>query len=1455
METKHITYQKVIEIIKEFNNFIDTMDNKIIQAQNQYESTKSKIAEEQNLATQKFEKDCKNAIESIKEKSKNMVNEAINIQKQIEKIDNKLSEVDKYYLKTKNKKLEELSNKKSEEYNNDEDYFSVLENIKEKFTNISQKYSQDIMPSLINGLNYIFSSKRKKDYEELIVLNNTVKSFIEEIKKSMEEVEEDTLKEMEQTYSFQKQELESSQSSFKEKYENDYESKLNSIAEELDIGLNRILPDEVINLMSDLIEEYKRNYNKVNTSTNIPNNILYIGYVDYPIKDFIQSNTLISFIKQKCQKIIIDESIKFPLFLTIEDGFALYIKKSQGDREVLQKFMQGIMFSFLNLTPVMHLKLNIIDCENHGNSVNEFFDAKKKLPELFGGKIITTTDDAITKIRELNERVEYISQEILGTKYSNIVEYKKCNPEAEYGIELLTIFDFPKGLDEQSLSYLKNIIIYGKKCGIFVCISENIENTDNRYSNELLNNIQKVKEQCINIIQESNNFIFMGLEFIGNLMPSKSEFSNFLSKYILINEGIKNKGIAFPKNVKKLIESKSEEELEENIKEMKQVIANSEERYGNVLKENTKYSDSIIIGTIYYPMDLFEEAFGVEKIKEEFGTSSGKIALPLTMNLTTSCNILANYSESKNKNILEFSHNIIWSFLSNVPTTKLSCCIIDPEKKGGSILPFLDFRKECPEAFDENIYTNAEDIHEKLLKINREIDDLIQNKLSNKYDNILEYNRNNPNRAEISRLLVIYDFPSGFDARSLELLTNILKNGGRCGVYVVICNNTDIKLSAYGYDTERGYIEKIKEYMSEIEYNDREYSLLPFKLPVSIKEPLSYSKIEKFVEEYKKESISIRNKGLSFEDILEKNLFSKDLSKGLSIPVGVGDGETIVPIVFGKGSSHHALIAGATGSGKSTLLHTLIMSAMLNYPPELLNLYLMDFKSGTEFKIYEGYRLPHIKLLALDAMQEFGESILENLVEEIGERSRKFKEVNAAKISEYVQRTGKSMPKILVIMDEFQILFNDSTNRKVAYHCAELTKRIVTEGRSYGIHLLMATQSTKIISGLTLDTGTIEQMRIRIGLKCGEYDAMYLFSEKNDQKALEMMKGPIGTAVMNQEYTEEENIGFRAAYCYDETQKKYLKLIEEKLVDYPYNMQSFEGSKTTNLLDYLKDNPIDCDQSPLKVDIGTLIKVAPPLKITFDKKHKHNTLICGSNEKMTENISHLYELAILLNKNSKLYCIDGDIILGEEKPEALYDEYEKFGEKFVLARTRANIIEIIKEVYEFYENGRKEVTKNQVFVLVKNFQFLDVVKAMAKGDIVDERDYLQSNEVKQDNDEDDIANMFDFGIDDTPAETNITTKFLKLIDEGFAYGIHFIFTSMEFQSVRECMYYGENILPKFPERYVFSLGNSDADTLIDGVSVSSLQDNTVYYTDSIKNTFQLKPYVFPSKEELKKFIQ
>ena len=143
---------------------------------------------------------------------------------------------------------------------------------------------------------------------------------------------------------------------------------------------------------------------------------------------------------------------------------------------------------------------------------------------------------------------------------------------------------------------------------------------------------------------------------------------------------------------------------------------------------------------------------------------------------------------------------------------------------------------------------------------------------------------------------------------------------------------------------------------------------------------------------------------------------------------------------------------------------------MLHYSPDQLHLYMMDFKCGTEFNIYESERFPHIKLLDLDAMLEIGESILQDLVNEMERRSNEYKIAGGyTKVEDYVKGTGKPMPRILVIMDEFQILFDDSTNRKVAMKSANHANRIGTEGRAYGVHLMMATQSTSSISTVILD--------------------------------------------------------------------------------------------------------------------------------------------------------------------------------------------------------------------------------------------------------------------------------------------------------------------------------------------------------------------------------------------------
>src|SRR5699024_9113254 len=142
---------------------------------------------------------------------------------------------------------------------------------------------------------------------------------------------------------------------------------------------------------------------------------------------------------------------------------------------------------------------------------------------------------------------------------------------------------------------------------------------------------------------------------------------------------------------------------------------------------------------------------------------------------------------------------------------------------------------------------------------------------------ILDYNQNTSTRSEAITLLIIYDFPKGMDGRSIDLLTNIMRNGNKCGVYTMICYNPDIPFSRYENIDER--LEVIHQYSTSIEYKSGHYRLLPYNLTISTLEPLSACDVDKFIEEYVEKSEAIKKQGLSFKDILHPELFTMNSAK------------------------------------------------------------------------------------------------------------------------------------------------------------------------------------------------------------------------------------------------------------------------------------------------------------------------------------------------------------------------------------------------------------------------------------------------------------------------------------------------------------------------------------------------------------------------------------------------
>ena len=207
---------------------------------------------------------------------------------------------------------------------------------------------------------------------------------------------------------------------------------------------------------------------------------------------------------------------------------------------------------------------------------------------------------------------------------------------------------------------------------------------------------------------------------------------------------------------------------------------------------------------------------------------------------------------------------------------------------------------------------------------------------------------------------------------------------------------------------------------------------------------------------------------------------------------------------LGQGTSQHVLIAGKTGSGKSTLLHVLITQLAMFYSPSEVELYLIDFKKGVEFKTYASLSLPHARVVAVESEREFGLSVLQRLDAELSRRGELFRNAGVNDLASYREYAADAarklphLPRILLIVDEFQEFFIEDD--KLAQESSLLLDRLVRQGRAFGMHVLLGSQT--LGGAYSLARSTIDQMAVRIALQCSEADAHLILSRDNTEARL-----------------------------------------------------------------------------------------------------------------------------------------------------------------------------------------------------------------------------------------------------------------------------------------------------------------------------------------------------------------
>ena len=169
-------------------------------------------------------------------------------------------------------------------------------------------------------------------------------------------------------------------------------------------------------------------------------------------------------------------------------------------------------------------------------------------------------------------------------------------------------------------------------------------------------------------------------------------------------------------------------------------------------------------------------------------------------------------------------------------------------------------------------------------------------------------------------------------------------------------------------------------------------------------------------------------------------------AQALSAVLGVGVRGPVRADLVADGP--HALLAGTTGSGKSELLISWLVQLTLSRAPDRLTLVLVDYKGGAAFGPLAG--LPHTAGVLTDLDPAGTQRALSSLEAEVRRRERILAAHGAKDLSCLPPQVV--VPDLVVAVDEFATLAGEHAE------VLESLVRIAAQGRSLGIHLILATQ-------------------------------------------------------------------------------------------------------------------------------------------------------------------------------------------------------------------------------------------------------------------------------------------------------------------------------------------------------------------------------------------------------------
>jgi hypothetical protein len=653
-------------------------------------------------------------------------------------------------------------------------------------------------------------------------------------------------------------------------------------------------------------------------------------------------------------------------------------------------------------------------------------------------------------------------------------------------------------------------------------------------------------------------------------------------------------------------------------------------------------------------------------------------ALPSLISINSGRGMLLKVPNHKKETAMTAVQSVMLRLLASFPPGMVRFTMFDPVGLGQNVAAFMPLGKYNDKLITSRAWSEPRHIEKELEKLTMHLENVIQMRLRNDHKTIEEYNQRSKVK-EPYQIVVAMDFPTNFNEDSIRRLISIAENGARCGVYPIVVVDTDLlnKNTPYKFN-----LDNLAQYLEVFEFNNGTDAFFWKNKPLGdwyvelddFNLEREKKLIDHILNEIGEKSESAMKVEVPFEELLAgENLKVENLwadrattKDSIEVPLGPHNIEQMQKLVLGKETSHHAIIIGKTGSGKTNLMDVIITALALKYSPEEIEFYLIDLKKGVGFKPYSDIKLPHARVIAIDSEREFALSVLRGLIKEMNKRGDTFRKssdssrgLNIDSIKSYRDKTKEKMPRILLVVDEFQNLFLEED--QIANESTLILERLAREGRSFGIHILLGSQS--LAGRSKLSSATLGQIGIRIALKCNESDARAIMAEDNPEAR--RLSRP-GEAIYNdQNGLIEGNKHFQVAYFADDIRQKYLSLLAEKAGNYGKPVV-FEGNELARLeececLQNLIKGKSQPDKKRTEAWLGEPIELSDkPTVVRFRQQAGNNLLVVAKEE--SEGVGMMISAWLSLAFQKKPGEADFHFLNFSNSEEEWYDLIDEIGQ-------------------------------------------------------------------------------------------------------------------------------------------------------------------------------------------------